>query len=198
MTNFSIIAAVDQKLGLGKDGRLAWHLPEDLKYFHRITRTTEDPGLENAVIMGHRTWESLPSKARPLAGRINCVISTSSELDLPDGVLQFDSLDEALTALATSDRVEQVFVIGGATLYAEAILHPDLERIYLTRIEADYECDVFFPEKIPEDFEIVSATETMESDGLEYSMVVLEREVDHSKDQFFEFGHEDNGADAEN
>ncbi|MCC6643200.1 dihydrofolate reductase, partial [Candidatus Peregrinibacteria bacterium] len=115
------------------------------------------------------------------------VLSSNEDLDLPDGVLHFDSLDAALTALSTSDKVDQVFVIGGAKLYAEAILHPELERIYLTRIESVFNCDTFFPDQIPEDFEIVSTTETLESDGLEYSFVVLERDVDHSNDEYLDF-----------
>lgn len=187
MTNFSIIAAVDQNMGIGKDGALPWYLPEDLKYFSRITKLTETPGLENAVIMGRKTWDALPIKFKPLPGRINVVLSRNEDLDLPEGVLLFGSLDEALTALSTSNKIDQIFVIGGGQIYEEAILHIELERIYLTRIEADFDCDVFFPEQIPEDFEIVSATELMESDSLEYSFVVLERDVDHEENEYIEF-----------
>lgn len=186
MVPFSIIVAVDQQMGIGKNGTLPWHLPEDLKYFSKITKTVDTPGLQNAVIMGRRTWESIPAKFKPLSGRINVVLSSNEELDLPDGVLHFDSLDAALTALSTSDKVDQVFVIGGAKLYAEAILHPELERIYLTRIESVFNCDTFFPDQIPEDFEIVSTTETLESDSLEYSFLVLENNVDHSDDVYLE------------
>lgn len=187
MTNFSIIVAVDQNMGIGKDGRLPWHLPEDMKYFTETTRRTENKNLQNAVIMGRRTWESIPAKFKPLPGRINVVLSSNPDLDLPDDVLHFSSLDEALTALSTSSKVDEIFVIGGAKLYEEAILHPELERIYLTRIEEVFDCDTFFPDQIPEDFEIVSTTETMESDGLEYSFLVLERDVDHSNDEYVEF-----------
>ena len=174
-------------MGIGKDGRLPWYLPEDLKYFSKVTTTTEAPGLMNAVIMGRKAWEAIPEENRPLANRINCVISSNDELDLPFGVLQFGSLEEALTALSTSEKIDQIFVAGGAQLYQEAILNPELERIYLTRIEADYECDVFFPDEIPDDFEIISATETLESDGLEYSFVVLDRHVDHSDEEYIDF-----------
>ena len=185
MKAFSIITAVDQQMGIGKDGKLPWNLPEDLKYFNRVTKKAEE-GQENAVIMGRRTWESLPEKYRPLPGRINAVISSNAELELPDGVLHFDSLDAALTALSTSSKIDQVFVIGGAKLYEEAILHPELERIYLTRIESTFDCDTFFPDQIPEEFEIVSTTETLESDGLEYSFVILENDVDHSDEVYIE------------
>jgi dihydrofolate reductase len=125
--------------------------------------------------MGRKTWESLPEQIKPLQGRINAVISSNPDYELPEGVLQFDSLDQALMAISTSGIIDRVFVAGGGQLYAEAVLHPELEQIFLTRLEADFDCDVFFPEKIPEGFDIISATETMESDGLEYYMVILER-----------------------
>lgn len=178
MKNFSIIAAVDQEMGIGRAGQLPWHLSEDLQYFSRITKATESPSLQNAVIMGRNTWESLPAKFKPLPGRFNAVLSSNSELDLPEGVLQFISLDDALTALATSNLIDQVFVIGGARLYADAILHPNLERIYLTRIEEEFDCDTFFPDHIPADFEVVSSTETLEEQGIEFSFVILEKKAD--------------------
>lgn len=187
MTNFSLIVAVDQNMGIGKDGTLAWNLPEDRKYFSKITTETASPELRNAVIMGRLTWESIPAKYKPLPGRINIVLSSNPDLELPDDVLLFGSLDEALAALSTSNKIDQIFVIGGAKLYEEALFHLDLERIYLTRIEADFDCDTFFPDQIPEDFEIISATELMESDSLEYSFVVLERGVDHQENEYIEF-----------
>ncbi len=188
MPEFSILAAIDQNMGIGKDGTLPWYLPEDLKHFSKTTKNVTTPGQQNAVIMGRRTWESLPSSFKPLSHRINVVISSNMDLDLPDDVLLFGSLDEALAALSTSRKIEQIFVIGGARLYEEAVIHPELERIYLTRIEADFECDTFFPDQIPEDFEIISTSELMESDGLEYSFVVLERDPDQSDNQYIEFG----------
>jgi dihydrofolate reductase len=175
MIPFSIIVAVDQKMGVGRGGLLPWHLPEDLKNFARVTKKTAHDNLENALIMGRKTWESIPADRRPLSGRINCVLSNNPDLDLPDGVLQFGSLDDALTALSTSQKVDQVFVIGGGQLYQESILHPELEKIYLTRIEEDFDCDTFFPDQIPEEFEIVSTSELMESDGLEYSFLILQK-----------------------
>lgn len=188
MVPFSLIVAVDQKMGIGKDGQLPWYIPEDLKYFAQTTKKTISPNLENAVIMGRKTWESIPEERRPLAGRINCVLSNNPDLDLPDGVLQFGSIDDALSALSTSKKIDQVFIIGGAQVYHEAIFHPELERIYLTRIEEDFDCDTFFPDEIPEEFEIVSATELMESDGLEYSFVVLQKGgTDDEDNEYIEF-----------
>lgn len=173
MKNFSIIVAVDSENGIGKDNQLAWYLPEDSKYFSRITTKTEKPAHQNAVIMGRNTWESLPKKYQPLPNRINVVLSSNPDLDLPEGVLQFDSLDAALTALSTSKKIEQIFVIGGARVYEEAILHDNCERLYLTKIEEDFDCDVFFPTEIPEEFEVSSVSGPHEYEGMEYSFFII-------------------------
>lgn len=175
MKKFSIIAAVDQNMGIGKDGHLPWYLPEDMKYFSKITKHTDHEGQQNAVIMGYNTWKSLPDKFKPLPGRFNVVLSYDLDVDLPEGVLLFGSLDEALTALDSSKKIDQAFIIGGGKLYSEAILHDNLERLYLTRIEGNFDCDTFFPEEIPDEFEVISATEILEDEGIEFSFVVLER-----------------------
>jgi len=133
--------------------------------------------------MGRRTWETV-AKGKAFPRRINAVISSNPDLDLPDGVLQFATLDEALLAIATSEKIDQVYVIGGAQLFAEAILHPALQRIFITQIDEDYDCDLFFPQEIPAEFDVVSATDPEESDGLEYSFVVLEKNADLRNEYF--------------
>lgn len=140
--NFSIISGLDQNRGIGKNNGLPWHLSADLKHFAATTKG-------GTVIMGRKTWESLPEQYRPLKERLNIVVSRN-ELELPEGTLLAHSLDEALT-LADPDR--KAFVIGGATLYAEAILHPACNELILTEIEGTFDCDAFFPE-IPEKFKI--------------------------------------------
>ncbi len=146
--------------------------------------------------MGRHTWENL-AKGRPFPDLINVVISSNEDLDLPDGVLQFLSLDEALLAISTSKKIDQLFVIGGAQLFAEAVLHPQLQKIYLTKIEEDYDCDLFFPERIPEEFEIISATDTLESDGLEYAHLVLGKEADLGNQYFLPDRLADDATDTE-
>ena len=128
-------------------------------------------------------WDNLPDQAKPFADRINVVLSDDEELDLPDGVLQFENLEAALMALGTSDLIEEVFVLGGESLYAEAILYPNLEKLYLTRIEEDYDCDAFFPDQIPDLFEVISATEILEDEGIEYSFVILEKTATSALDE---------------
>ena len=72
---FQLVVAATRKLGIGKAGSMPWKLPGDMAYFKEITSRTADPGKQNAVIMGRKTWESIPSKFRPLPGRINVVLT---------------------------------------------------------------------------------------------------------------------------
>ncbi len=143
---FDVIVAMDLNSGIGKGGGLPWHLPADLKYFKQLTTTTRFPSRKNAVIMGRKTWESLPEKFRPLPDRINAIISRNKDLVLPDGVLKEDSLEGVLNRLsAMTIEVENIFVIGGAQIFKEAITHPGCRKIYATQILKKFDCDTFFP-----------------------------------------------------
>jgi dihydrofolate reductase len=122
----AIIAAVGHHRAIGKDGRLPWHIPEDLRRFKRLTTG-------HAVLMGRGTWESL---GRPLPGRRNVVLSSSP---VP-GIESYASLEESLRALASAERV---FVIGGGNVYAQIIDRAD--ELYLTLVDRDVDADTFFP-----------------------------------------------------
>lgn len=122
----AIIAALDHRRAIGKDGKLPWHIPEDMKRFKRLTTG-------HAVLMGRKTWESL---GRPLPGRRNVVLSSSP---VP-GIESYASLEESLRALASAERI---FVIGGGNLYAQLIDRAD--ELYLTLVDRDVEADAFFP-----------------------------------------------------
>jgi dihydrofolate reductase len=141
MRRFSVVVAADSARGIGKEGGLPWRLPGEMAYFKRVT-TTAAPGKRNAVVMGRTTYLSIAPKFRPLSNRLNLVLSRNpafSEL----GVRTETSLDAALTWLATREDVDQVFVIGGASVYDEALAHPCCERVYLTRVHATFPCDTF-------------------------------------------------------
>lgn len=125
----SIIAAVAENGVIGKGGGLPWRLPADLRHFKELT-------MGKPIIMGHRTWESL---GRPLAGRTNVVLSRRGPIAHP-AVQTFPSMDDALRAVQSS---EEVMIIGGASLYAEAL--PRADRLYLTEIHARLEGDTHFP-----------------------------------------------------
>src|SRR5271165_1906201 len=134
MKQFSIIVAFDAQYGIGKNGKLPWSLALDLKHFKEITTAVTDPAKKNAVIMGRRTWESLPEKFRPLPGRVNLVLSKSGELSLPADVCCSKTLDDALNQLSSSN-IENVFVIGGAQIYAQAMEHPLCQKLYVTHVQ---------------------------------------------------------------
>ena len=143
---FAIIAAVDADFGIGKNGTLPWQLPADLKHFKTITATAS-PNKKNAVIMGRKTWESLPEQFQPLPGRVNLVLSRQGDLKLPAGVLWTDNFDTALQQLSKESLIDQIFVIGGAKIFNETITHPACRKIYLTHIAKSFHCDCFFPQK---------------------------------------------------
>ncbi len=134
----AIIAAVGRDGELGKDNRLPWHLPDDLKHFKALT-------LGHPVIMGKNTWLSL---GRPLPQRRNLVVSRTLDASaLPQGVACYPTLDAALAACAQ----EQIaFVIGGAQLYAAAL--PRAELLFLTEVDANVPADAFFPSWPQEEF----------------------------------------------
>ena len=176
MRNFSIIVALDEQYGIGKDGGLPWHLSGDLKHFKEVTTHVIDPKKNNAVIMGRKTWESLPEKFRPLPQRLNIVLSRRADLSLSSDVLKFQQLDEALTALSEAafrDSLENVFVIGGGEIFRLAVDHPQCRKLYITHIQKTYACDSYFP-AIPIRFKVVERSPMAQENGLEYFFAVYE------------------------
>ncbi|WP_426515036.1 dihydrofolate reductase [Diaminobutyricibacter sp. McL0618] len=119
---------------IGAGGTMPWHLPEDLAHFRAVTG-------DSTVVMGRRTWESLPERFRPLPGRQNIVVTRQAEWRA-EGASTAHSLDEAITASGT-DADATIWVIGGAELYASAITRAD--RLDVTEIDLDVEGDTFAP-----------------------------------------------------
>lgn len=166
MKSFSVIVAFDSQYGIGKNGQLAWELPMDLKHFKEITTTVTNPAKKNAVIMGRKTWESLPQRFRPLPGRLNLVLSKDEKPGLPLEVLCSQSLDDALSQLS-SPNVENIFVIGGAQVYAHAMDHPLCQKLYVTHVQGEHGCDTFFP-PISKQFFPISASEQYQEKGISF------------------------------
>jgi dihydrofolate reductase len=138
---FDAVVAVDQAGGIGLADGLPWpRLKGDLAYFKRIT-SSASPGRQNAVVMGRTTWETL--RGKPLPGRINVVLSRRPDF-AADGVIVAHGFDEAL-ALADAAGAEQIFVVGGAALYAEAFRHPRCGAVYLTQVLGTFPADTFLP-----------------------------------------------------
>lgn len=157
-------------MGIGKSGRLPWQLPIDLAYFNKVTTGQG----KNVVIMGRRTWESIPPAHQPLKNRINIVITRNAGYTLPVSVEHASSLEQGLKR-ASEHHSEEIFVIGGAQIFAEAISRPDCEKMYLTEIDGTFDCDTFFPEFDEETFKKVSASEPHEENGIKFTFVVYKK-----------------------
>ncbi|KAJ9674775.1 hypothetical protein PVL29_023981 [Vitis rotundifolia] len=147
---YQVVVAATRKMGIGKDGKLPWNLPSDLKFFKKLTMTTSDPGKKNAVVMGRKTWESIPLNYRPLPGRLNVVLTRSGSFDIAtvENVVICGSMLSALKLLAKSPyclSIDKVFVIGGGQILREALNAPGCDAIHITKIETSIECDTFIP-----------------------------------------------------
>lgn len=187
---FSIVVAADEKMGIGLKNRLPWRLNKDLNHFSSVTIKAPLDKV-NAVIMGRKTWESLPDAHRPLKGRVNIVLSrlasggsiadtfmekptTESENDSHRAVLFAGSLDMALREAEALPDINKAFVIGGANVYAQAMEHPDCEKIYLTEVQGEFECDAFFPKIDLGKFKKVNESEEQEEGGVKFRFVEYE------------------------
>ena len=156
----SIIAAVAANRVIGKEGDLPWHIPEDLKYFKRIT-------MGKPVIMGRKTWETLDE---PLPGRKNVVVTRQDDYKAA-GAEVVHNLDDAMKA---AGGAQEVMILNGAGIYEAAL--PRADRMYLTHIHEAFEGDTYFPEFNRNNWEVVERTESETADGeLTYSFVVYER-----------------------
>lgn len=167
MTNrLSIIAAVGEKRVIGKDTTLLWHLPGDLKRFKTLTSG-------HPVIMGRKTWESLPSSVRPLPGRTNIVVSREAAYAAP-GAEVTPSFEAALKVAKEAPGAEEIFVIGGGMLYALALPYADC--LYLTLVDDAAEGDTFFP-PYEDLFTKKLSEEPHEENGIRYRWITLEKEA---------------------
>ncbi len=176
---FSIILAVDEKNWIWKDNNLAWKISADMKYFKDITSKTTDLAEMNAVVMWRKTRESIPSKYRPLSQRLNCILSRAIKNDdigspIDDFVLYFNSIERCLSELESKENVENIFIIGWANLYNQVLDNPMLDKIYLTKVKWDYDCDVFF-EGVPDNFIVESYTDWEVENGIKYSFWVYKK-----------------------
>ncbi len=136
MPEIILIAAVARNRVIGKDNRLLWNIPEDMAHFKTLTRG-------HAVLMGRKTWESLPERFRPLPGRRNIVVTRNAGYVAPGAEIA-GSLEEGI---ALAGDVAQLFVIGGADIYAQAM--PLADRLEITEVDLAPEGDAWFPEIAP-------------------------------------------------
>ena len=167
MTTLAIIVAMANNRAIGKDNQLLWHLPEDLKYFKRIT-------MGKPIIMGRKTFESI---GRALPGRLNIVVTRQADWS-HEGVKVVNSIDDAFKlaeAHAYIDGIDEVMMIGGEELYKATL--PVADKIYLTRVDANIEGDAFFPEIDQQHWQEVSREtfSASEANPYDYAFCVLKR-----------------------
>ncbi|WP_062377295.1 dihydrofolate reductase [Demequina pelophila] len=149
---------------IGRDGDMPWHLPEDLAHFQALTRG-------HAVVMGRRTWESLPPRFRPLPGRVNVVVTRSGASFA--GAATASSLDDALETAASLSPGTDVWIIGGAALFAEAVRVAD--QIVVTEIDLETEGDTYAP-VLDEGWSVADSTPpAVSSTGLGYRFLTFLR-----------------------
>lgn len=158
----SLVAAVARNGVIGRGGTIPWRLSEDMAHFRELT-------MGHPVIMGRRTWESLPDRFRPLPGRRNVVVTRNPDWHVV-GAERAGSLEEALESLHGSVAA---FVIGGAEIYREAM--PLADELLLTEIDDDVEGDTFFPDWDRGAFEESSRESHVSESGIPFSFVTYSR-----------------------
>jgi len=159
MSQLSIIVAVATNNVIGLNNTLPWHLPEDLKRFKALT-------MGHHIIMGRKTYESL---GRLLPGRTTVIVTRNQHYAV-DGAIVVNSLEEALKA---SKDDNEVFLIGGAELYALGLAHA--HRLYITEVHAEYAGDAYFPSIDYANWQESSREQFVSINNLQYSYVVYER-----------------------
>jgi dihydrofolate reductase len=146
---------------IGKDGQMPWHLPEDLAHFKRVT-------LGQPVIMGRKTWDSLPARFRPLPGRLNIVITRQSDWQA-EGALRAHSIEDALRLCG---EAPDAWIMGGAEIYRQA--EPLASTAVVTEIDQDYEGDAFAPE-LGANWQEVQRESHVAANGLSFSFVTYQQ-----------------------
>jgi dihydrofolate reductase len=163
MTTLALIAALDRQRALGRGGGLLWQDSDDQKHFRRVT-------MGCPVIMGRKTWDSLPARFRPLPGRRNLVITRNAQWQAP-GAERAASLEAALALVADATKA---FVIGGGELYAQALARAD--ELVLTEIDAAFDgADTFFPAFDRRAFVETAREPRTAADGTRYAFVSYRR-----------------------
>lgn len=178
---FELIVAADQNGGIGKGGTLPWSsIKGDMAFFKKITTETKYPSQQNAVIMGRKTYLSIPPKFRPLDKRINIVITTNPKLrqeeKIPDSVYLVNSFELAIASAFSIPGIAKVFIIGGSSVYAEAMKHEKCGVIHYTNILLpEFVCDTFFPKIDDKKFKVTTRSGVQMEDNAHYEFITFSR-----------------------
>lgn len=190
----AVVAAAANSRGIGCSGQLPWRIPEDMAHFKDITSSPPSPGKTNAVIMGRKTWESIPPKFRPLPSRTNVVLTrNAAAFDAGCGgdhsdVVVASSLPDAVEKLASMEKnLGRVFVIGGGQIYKEAVDSGLLSCVHYTEVrnvptETEERMDTFFPKLDETEWDVVETSggektswRTDEKSGLQFRFLDYQR-----------------------
>lgn len=162
----SVIVAMAHHRVIGQNNQMPWHLPADLAWFKKNT-------LHKPVIMGRKTFESI---GRPLPNRHNIIVSRQavSDLNANPNISWVQSIEAALS-LVQAQHVEEAFVIGGGNIYQQVL--PLINRLYLTHIDADLQGDTYFPDYLPEQWQVIYQQDHQsdEQNSYPYQFEILER-----------------------
>jgi dihydrofolate reductase len=161
MPQISIIVAIDEHKAIGKDNQLLWHLPNDLKFFKKTTSG-------HPIIMGRKTYDSI---GKPLPNRKNIIITRNKDLKI-EGAEVYTSLTEALKNVAEE---KEVFIIGGAEIYKQAL--PISDKIYLTQVHHQFEADTYLDGFDQSDWKTVHQEDYFKDEKhlYDYSFVLLQK-----------------------
>ncbi len=161
-----LVVAFDSSRGIGRDGEIPWRIKGEMGWLSRFTKGTVDSNKRNALLMGRKTWDSLPKK--PLPDRCHCVVSRNPPETVDfDDTFYFQTVSDAKYFIDNNDEIESTFIFGGSDIYAKALEDDIVDTLVITEIPGDYDCDVFFP-SIPNKFNLVN----QESIQLEDTLIV--------------------------
>ena len=198
--HFKLIVACDTKNGIGKDNDIPWKLSKELKYFKQITNHSNYPLLKNVVIMGRKTWESIPTKHKPLHNRINIVLTSNADnFTNTTDLFYSNSITDCIELIKTIENVnmDNIFVIGGETIYKTFIENYVIQKIYLTEVYQNFDCDTFFP-TILDKFKLGKVSKFIEENGIYYRNIVYYNETNFMYDTFWKNNEEQQYLDCMN
>lgn len=162
MPEIVVIVAVAKNRVIGRDNQLIWNIPEDMAHFKTLTQG-------HTVLMGRKTWESLPPRFRPLPGRQNIVITRQTDFSAPGAVIAH-SLESGLQQASTAATV---FIIGGAEIYTQAL--PLADRLEITEVDLSPEGDAWFPEIPTNEWQATRREDFTSSKGPQAAFIRYER-----------------------
>lgn len=170
MKQVALILAKDEEDGIWKDWDLAWYIPNDLKYFQKITSSVQDESKQNAVIMWRKTWDSIPEKYRPFKNRKNIILTRNlKRINVASNseVLINNDIDSVIRQLQNDTNIESIFIIGWAEIYKLALSRNLVDVLYITQIEGKYNCDTFVW-NIESSYDIISQSDIYMQNDINY------------------------------